>query len=362
MVKIYLGGDELIDARRIRSGVVSMFRSNMGLRDGESILILTDVPRAEDWTRMDVKDLFDLVKRSFLARAVSEIAKEEFKECHVEFYAYLATGRSGTEPPPVVAEKMRDADVVVAITTYSITHTEARKEATKAGARIASMPGFLEEMFYPGGPITVDYFEIKRLSERLAQNLTEARHARVSTPAGTNIEFSLEGRCGIADTGILVKKGAYGNLPAGEAFIAPVEGTANGKIVVQAGWFPGLVEDMILIVKNGEVTSIEGGGKVGERIKEELKPGVDSKSYKSRRNIAELGIGTNPAAKRPDNILEAEKIMGTVHIAIGDNSHIGGEVPADLHVDFILPKPDLYLDNKQIIKEGKIIPDYLSKY
>ena len=71
--------------------------------------------------------------------------------------------------------------------------------------------------------------------------------------------------------------------------------------------------------------------------------------------MAELGIGTNPNASRPDNVLEAEKIKGTVHIAIGDNSHMGGKVESDLHEDFIQPDAELVLDGKQVILGGEWI-------
>jgi len=75
----------------------------------------------------------------------------------------------------------------------------------------------------------------------------------------------------------------------------------------------------------------------------------------SRRNLAEFGVGTNPNAKRPDNLLEGEKIKGTVHVAIGDSSHMGGKVSADLHQDFIIPRPTLVLDGKTIIRDGKLL-------
>ena len=124
---------------------------------------------------------------------------------------------------------------------------------------------------------------------------------------------------------------------------------------MEAGWFPGLEENMTLVFKNGEVTEVIGGGKVGDKFRDLLRPGVDEEPYKSRRNLAELGIGTNPNAKRPDNVLEAEKIKGTVHIAIGDNSTFGGKVSTDLHQDFIIPKPTLYLDGKLIMKDGEFV-------
>lgn len=343
----------MVDKEKIRDAVINMFKVNMGLRDGEKVLVLTDVPRAEDWAKKSAEELMDMVKRGFLARAVSEIAREAFRACQVEFYAYPATGRHGAEPPAGVREKMKGADIVIAITTYSLTHTKAREEATRAGARIASMPTFQEEMFYPGGAMAADYLEVKEASEKIAELLTRASHARVVTEAGTDIEFSLEGREGMADTGILTERGAWGNLPAGEAFIAPVEGTANGKLVVEAGWHPELTEDLTLVFEGGLVVRVEGGGKIGDEFRELLKPGVDAEPFRSRRNLAELGIGTNPLAKRPDNVLEAEKIKGTVHIAIGDSSHIGGRVSSDLHEDFVLPQPDLYLDGRLVIRKGR---------
>jgi len=327
----------------------------MGLRNDEKVLVVTDVPRINDWINIDSSFLRSFVIRCLLAKAVYEIACEAFPNNYIEFYVYPCTGRHGAEPGEEVAKKLKEFDVVIALTTYSLSHTKAREEATKAGARIASMPGFLPEMFYPGGPMSVDYMEVKVESEKLAELLTKASEARVISPGGTDISFSLKGRVGEADTGLYIERGEWGNLPAGEAYIAPVEGTANGKLVVEKGWYPGLTENMTFVFRDGDVVEVSGGGKIGDYFRETLKPDVNEEPYKSRRNLAELGIGTNPNAKRPDNVLEAEKIKGTVHIAVGDNSHIGGVVSTDLHEDFIIPKPTLYLDNKLIMKDGKLL-------
>jgi len=345
----------MIDKEKVKNGIINMLKVNMGLKDGEKLLIVTDFPAEKDWLERDSAALTDFVTRSILARMVYEIAKEEFPNCTIDFHVYPATGRHGAEPPEETAKKLKEYDVVIAITTFSITHTKARKEATDAGVRIASMPMFLPEMFYPEGPMGADYTKISEETEKIAKLLTEAKEAVIKSPGGTDIKLSLEGREAHADTGLLTKKGAVGNLPAGEAYIAPLEGTAEGKVVVEAGWFPGLEENMTLVFKNGEVTEVIGGGKVGDKFRDLLRPGVDEEPYKSRRNLAELGIGTNPNAKRPDNVLEAEKIKGTVHIAIGDNSTFGGKVSTDLHQDFIIPKPTLYLDGKLVMKDGEFV-------
>jgi Leucyl aminopeptidase (aminopeptidase T) len=153
----------------------------------------------------------------------------------------------------------------------------------------------------------------------------------------------------MADTGLYLQRGEWGNLPAGEAYIAPVEGTAEGVLVVQAGWHPGLTEEMRLVFRAGQVVEVLGGGRVGEELRQFLRPGDDAPLYAARRNLAELGVGTNPNARRPDNVLEAEKIRGTVHIAIGDNAHMGGRVAADFHEDFVVPQAELWLDGKRVL-------------
>jgi leucyl aminopeptidase (aminopeptidase T) len=129
-----------------------------------------------------------------------------------------------------------------------------------------------------------------------------------------------------------------------------VEGTAEGELVVEKGWFPNLVEDMTITFRTGEVQQIRGGGEVNRMLSQIL--GLESKRNRKRCNLAELGIGTNPKAQRTDITIEAEKIKGTIHIGIGDNSHMGGKVVADYHQDFVVPRPDLYLDGEKKMDEG----------
>ena len=132
-----------------------------------------------------------------------------------------------------------------------------------------------------------------------------------------------------------------------------MEGSGVGQLVVPAGWYPGLTEDMVLQFEQGVVVEVRGGGAVGDELRCLLQTGSADPAHEARRNLAELGIGVNPNARKPDNVLEAEKIKGTVHIAIGDNAHIGGRVEADLHEDFVQPQPDLFLDGQVVIVGGE---------
>lgn len=345
----------MIEKEKIVSGVMNMLKVNMGLRDNEKALVVTDIPTAEEWKTKPSEKLTEATERSTLAKMVSEIAAEKFPKNTVEFFTYPSVGKHGTYPGKEVEEKMKNAKVTIAITTYSLTHTDARLNACKAGGRVASMPNFLAEMFYKGGPMAADYREIDKETRKIADWITKAKDVKITSPGGTDITFSVKNRNGMVDAGIFTEKGSWGNLPSGEAYCTPLEGTANGKVVVEPNWYPDLKKKMTLVFKKGYVTEIVGGEKIGDEYRALLDFSKKEEPYISRRNLAELGIGTNPNAKRPDNLLESEKIRGTVHLAIGDNSHMGGKVSTDLHQDFIIPKPTWILDGKAAMKDGKLL-------
>ncbi|MEM3018169.1 MAG: aminopeptidase [Candidatus Bathyarchaeia archaeon] len=331
-----------------------MLRRSMQLRRGETLLIITDVPTADEWRSQTPENLEDMVKRNLLAKAIVEIAETEHPFSDIVFQTYPSVGRHSAEPGRDVGELMAGSDVVLAVTTYSISHTDARKAATEAGARVASMPGVLADMFYPGGPMSADYRSLEFETLKLAENLTGARRVRIRTEAGTDLTFSLEGRQGQADTGLITDRGSWGNLPAGEAYAAPLEGSGEGSVVIEPGCFPGLKKEMGLVFRNGELVKVSDGGAVGAWLRGLLKHKEDREPYVSRRNLAEFGIGTNPNARRFDNILEAEKIRGTVHIAVGSNYHIGGLIKADLHQDFVIPLPKVEIDGRNVIVRGRL--------
>ena len=344
-----------INRHEIENAVIQMFKVNMGLKSGEKALILSDIPTIKEWKEKNPLEISSMLSETFLGRTVAGIVMEAFPSCRVDFYPYLSLGRSGVEPTQTMAQIMKGYHVIVAINSYSLTHTEAREAASQAGSRIATMRGALPEMFYPDGAISVDYLEVKRETKVVASFLTRAKEARILTRSGTDLHFSLKGRKGREDHGINVKPGQWSNLPAGEAYIAPMEGTAEGNLVVEKGWHPNLKENLTITFEKGLVCKMKGGGEVHRRLSEILGLEPGRKRNENRCNLGELGIGTNPKARRTDITIEAEKIKGTIHIGIGDNSHMGGEVVADYHQDFVAPKPDLLLDGKKVMDQGKWI-------
>lgn len=261
--------------------------------------------------------------------------------CEVMVMTMLPRTRHGEEPPLAVAEAMKNADVVIIPTTFSLTHTQARIRACQAGARVASMPGITEEMMRSGG-ITADCNTINNIAAGFIKKLGNAREVKVTTESGTDIVFDLEGCTWMMDTGLCHEPGCSSNLPAGELYIAPKN--ANGVFVVDGSMSGlGLLDSPLeFTVKDRYVTDIRG------KYAKKLYAMLDKVGEKAR-NIAELGIGINPNARLIGNVLEDEKVGGTVHIALGDNSTFGGDVIAGIHLDGIIKKPSVFLDGEKFI-------------
>jgi len=256
---------------------------------------------------------------------------------------YPPGDQHGAEPPKPVAAALAEADVFLAPTTKSISHTRARGDACEAGARGATLPGITESVFVTG--LDADYQAIAEHSERMHQQVREADEIRVTSPQGTDITFEIGGREWLLDTGIVHEPGEFSNLPAGEIFVSPE--SATGTYVVDGTMRPhGLLEadqQLTFEVENGLVTHISD-----DEIRSQIETAAEA-AGDAAYNLAELGIGTNVGVDElVGSVLLDEKAAGTVHIAIGDNASIGGEVDAPLHLDGILREPTVYADGVKI--------------
>jgi len=345
----------LFSQSKVKNSIVNLLKNNLGLQSREKVLILTDIPTHKIWNDKSFIELNNFVERSIFAKFFHEFTSKSFPNNSIEFYAFPSIGRHGANPKKSIEEKMINSDVVIAMTSYSLTHTDSCENAIKSGVRIASMPSFLPSMFYPDGSLSVDYSKMSKVTIKLTRMLSNSEEARIYSEKGTDLEFNLKNRKAKADTGVLREKGSLGNLPAGETFIAPLENNAKGNAIIPKGWFPGLKRDLEIIVKKGKVVDFNGDSETINQLNEILCLNDNDSFFAPRRVIAELGIGTNPKARLINNILEAEKIKGTVHFAIGDNSHFGGKNKSDFHQDFIIPNATLILDDKKIIHNGRIL-------
>jgi leucyl aminopeptidase (aminopeptidase T) len=250
------------------------------------------------------------------------------------------------EPPRTIAEAMAVADVVLAPTVQSLSHTAARKRASEAGARIATLPGVTEEML--ARVMSADMNELRRRGAAVAERLNAASEAVITCPNGSDLHLDLSGRIAIPDAGELTGRGAFGNLPCGEGFIPPAGGW--GTLMIDGSLAGiGLAADPVeLVVEDGHLTSARGGQGM-DFIELLTVHGEDG------TNVAELGIGTNEKAILTGNILEDEKILGTAHVAFGASAAIGGNVQVPVHMDCVVMKPTVVLDGEPIVREGELL-------
>lgn len=255
---------------------------------------------------------------------------------------------AAAEPPGVVAAAMSEADVVLAATIQSLSHTAARKRASEAGVRIGTLPGVTEEML--ARLMNGDLEETRRLSWAVAELMNEASEARITCAHGSDLRLGLEGRLAIADGGELGTRGAFGNLPCGEGFIAPVEGTGQGTLVIDGSIAGvGLLDTPVeLRVEDGHLIGATGAD--GETLM-----GLLTAHGEDGTNVAELGIGTNDEAILTGNILEDEKILGTAHVAFGASAAIGGTVQVPVHLDCVILEPTVELDGRTILSGGELL-------
>ncbi len=253
---------------------------------------------------------------------------------------------NGAEPPTPVAAAMIASQVVIAPTIQSLSHTYARRAANQAGARIATLPGVTEDML--ARLMNADMAELRRRGATVAAALRSGSEARITCGHGSDLRIGLEERIPIADAGALDAPGAFGNLPCGEAFVAPT--TAEGTLVVDGSIAGvGRVETPVeLTVRDGHL--VDATGPEGATLLELL-----TKHGEDGTNIAELGIGTNEEATLTGNILEDEKILGTAHVAFGASAAIGGTVQVPVHLDCVMLEPSIEIDGKEIVRDGELL-------
>ncbi len=303
----------------------SFLQNCLGLKERESFLVVTDE------AKKDLSEAVFLAGKELGAEAMIMVMQEREKP--------------GQEPPTAIAAAMANSQVVVCLTKHSLTHTQARKNAAAAGARLATMPDITPDMFLAGA-IAADYAKVKNVTEKVTELLTQGTTVKIEKQ-GYGLTFSIAGRTGIASTGVYLKPGESGNLPSGEAYIAPIEGTANGQI-----WIDGsvagigkLTSPLLLKIEQGRITQAEGT--VADELLSKLGDGEG-------RMLCEFGIGTNDKARITGVVLEDEKVYGTIHVAFGSNNTFGGTITAGVHIDGVVNQPNVWIDDVLIIEKGNL--------
>jgi leucyl aminopeptidase (aminopeptidase T) len=315
-------------SEKLDRAIRAVVRDCLGVRAGEEVLVICNPA----------------------TRGMGEGMRDEAEAAGADGVLALIAERAShaAEPPSPVAAAMAEADGVLAPTVQSLSHTAARKAATDAGVRIATLPGVTEEML--ARVMSADMEGLRRKGAAVVELLSRGSEARIKCQRGSDLRLDLGGRSGIVDDGVLSRRGAFGNLPCGEGFIAPIEGATNGRLVVD-GSIAGigrLGEPVRLRVEDGHLQ--EASGEEGARLMELLTAhGADG------TNVAELGIGTNEKATLTGEVLEDEKILGSAHVAFGASAAIGGTVQVPVHLDCVVTGPEVSVDGKPIVRDGELL-------
>jgi len=307
--------------------VRTVVRRCLAVQEGENVVVVVDAE----------------------TRTIGEALREESAAAGGDAVLIVMDERAtdGTEPPPPVAAALEASEVFIAPTSRSLSHTTARKRATDGGARGATMPGVTEDML--GRVMAVDFDTMAARSKAVAAVLDSGTRAHVTCARGTDLRLALDGRAGISDDGELTARGAFGNLPCGEGFIAPAFG--EGTVVASSLSPLGIsVEPATLTVVEGRIAAADGG--LGPQFIELLLAHGELGT-----NLAELGVGTNDRARLTGNVLEDEKILGTVHVAFGASAGIGGTVSVPIHLDVVVLDASLEVDGQAVLDHGRYVLD-----
>jgi len=310
----------------MEEGARLVLRTSAALKVGEKVLILAD-----ETTRTVGEAFVGAARRLGTDPVLACIAPRK---------------RDGDEPPDPVSVAMENADVVVLVTSRSLTHTHARRQANRAGARVVSVPGVTEDMLRAGG-LAADWSEVHETLRRTARRLRGARDVRLTSASGTDLTFSVAARDWITeDTGLCARKGAFTTLPAGELFIAPVEDSAEGRLVADLYFGEPLLEPATAVLSQGHATRIVGAAKA---VHEMNLGGRDA------RTLGRFGFGLNRHARINGPHPEAEKALGCASPGFGDNLVIGGKIHCGVRVETTISEVGIQVDGRSIVEKGHLV-------
>jgi leucyl aminopeptidase (aminopeptidase T) len=311
---------------RAFKGALNLLRTCAQAKPGEEVLIVTD-------SRTD--------------RAIASTIMAAATRLDVEAVAVTMRARAlpGEEPPAPIVAAMSSSDVIICPTSKTLFHTNARTAACRRGARFISMAGATMQVL-ASNAMLADFNAQERVLRRFVQLLTKTKRIAVSNPSGTDLELNVHGRRGHGITGMCRRRGDATGVPDIEAYIAPLENSTNGSLVIDGSTsVTGVVKHPIRIdIKQGMARTITGGSEA-RRLLRILREARSRAAFR----VAEFGIGLNPLARIRGAIIEDEATLGTAHVALGDNHRFGGENRAPIHIDMVMKRAHIEFDGKTVL-------------
>lgn len=312
-------------------GAKTLVESCAGVKKGEKVAIITDTKTLE--------------VAEMLAAATLELGAEPV------ISVMIPRTRHGEEPPAHVAEMMKAADVVFMPTVWSMTHSNARREANKAGARVLSLPDYSLDVL-SSSALKVDFLKLTPIVRRMSEKLTAAASVHIKSSSGTDLVMDVSGRIATFQSGTALEPGQWSPPPCVEATVSPREGSTNGIAVIDGALIPGGAVKQPVRMKfvDGGIVSVEGGDDAAK-----FSEYLESFKCPSIKQVVELGMALNPGARIGGSMLEAEGAYGTVHLGLGEGRTFGSSITAPAHLDIVMKAPDLYLDGALVLSNRELV-------
>jgi leucyl aminopeptidase (aminopeptidase T) len=313
----------------------------MGVQPGECVLLITD-----EALRYEQEMLAKTIEQANPGKLLRWTLPEDQRP--------LLTA------PPEILEAARTFDVGLQFLARTTTEEQpfrlALLKAVAEGAHCRYASGLNIDQRIMQNELSANYEEVAEITYKLRDRLQGKDHVQITSSLGTDLKLSIAGRQIAVDPGIIRTPG-FNNLPSGECYVAPIETSASGILVIDKS-FPGiLIKDPItLIFDKGRAVDIKGG-KEADRLMRQIKEAEAKPQGEGVRTIAELGIGTNPVARITGNIMTDEKVLGTIHVAIGHNAvaPYNGQNRAPIHLDGVMGNPTLTIDGEMLIDQGRYL-------
>jgi leucyl aminopeptidase (aminopeptidase T) len=308
----------MILQKKLRLSAKKLLKNNLEIRKKEKILIVTDKEDDE------------------ICQAIASEARKTSKNVMV---TRITSDRSNSSPLPQLGKTFSGVDVIIATTSKSISHSpETRIARKRFGVRVASMPNINEELFMKAFSISIE--EQKKINKKALAAL-KGKTVRVTSPSGTDLRVDISRYKFKSDDGDCSKRGSLRNIPSGEVDAAPIS-RVNGTLAIDVWETRIRPKNIRTKIKNGKIS---GHSREATPFVSYLK-----KIGECALHVVELGIGTNPKHRQPiGNILHDEKILGSAHIAFGGYGNLRR---CPIHLDVIILKPTIQVDNKIIMRNG----------
>jgi hypothetical protein len=323
------------------------------VRPGDKVLVLTDTAHdARVWQ----------VVQSILTELGADTTVALFERRPADYY----------DPPSAVCEAMMKSTINVLLASTGMLHCPANFRAMAAGIPAICMDGGMKLEWFQSGGVTEDMKQVAVRKHYVARDVfgSDAKECRVTSRYGTDFRYRVDNRVFIPplptdsfDPYKIInfdkdenRKG--GNLffylfPTGELNVAPIEGSANGKLVIDLTmhhlgrlWTP-----IELTVENGRITKIDGGADA-RVLRDYLAEYGDDNAFMCP---AEASVGVNAKALVRGIQREDKNIIGTMHFGLGTNIDVGGSVKSKIHMDGVILEPTLYVDGVKRIEDGRFL-------